>query len=70
MGKYDKPVILTRHPLRGLEYGLHWTHANADGSSVLIGEESRRTIAGVVVNTPLGTAWLYFRRWKYTWRSP
>jgi len=37
-------------------------HAHKDGSPVLIGDSSWRTVNGIYMNTPWGHGWILFRR--------
>lgn len=60
---YGTPIILGEQPIRGLRYGLHWAYAPPGGGPCLLEEATWRNVAGVLVNTPRGRAWLYFRRW-------
>lgn len=65
MKRKRKKVITSGRPILGARYGLHWAHAAPGGGPVLRNEASWRTISGLLVNTPRGAVWLFFRRGSY-----
>jgi len=62
--RLDGPLKWSRRPIRGARYGLHWAHGKRGSSVMLRDEVSWRSISGVLVNTPRGAAWIYFRNWS------
>lgn len=65
MKGYGTPVVVHDRPILGARYGVHWNYAPPDGSACRRDEATPRNISGIVINTPKGAIWLFFRRWKY-----
>lgn len=61
---YGTPLVLSPRRIYGIGYGVHLLHAPPGGGPCLRSEATWRNVAGVVVSTSRGSAWLFFRRWQ------
>lgn len=64
INRLDGPIKWSNRRILGSRLGLMLVYGKDGRNLILKTDVSWRAISGVVVNTPRGALWLYFRNWR------